>query len=192
MNYIEEELRRQAAAFAALLGGGTDMEKGTAEKDTDCGRTQEAEGAGDGALRRCPAAQTLKRAPAGGMTEWNRMLRRRSAQTFHQAENALGLTETEVEAAAAERTQAAETGRERTGARMGWDENPAAAIRTEVGSGADTVRRMGRIVGHGGAKRNFRDSAETVFVVDGGMSAGELSRTFQRDARRYDGGYPLY
>jgi len=194
MNYIEEELRRQAAAFASLLGGGTDREKGTAEKDTDRGRMQAAEGAGDGALRRCPTAQTLKRDPAGEMAEWNRMLRCRSAQNFRQAVNALGLTETEAEAetAAAERTQAAGTGQEPAGARMGRDENSAAVIRTEAGSGTDTVRRMGRIAGNGGAMRNFGDSAETVFVVDGGMSAGELSRTFQRDARRYDGEYPLY
>lgn len=199
MNYIEKELRRQAAAFAALLGGGTDREKGTAEKDadavekdTDRGRTQKAEGAEGGALRRCPAAQTLKRDPAGEMAEWNQMLRRRSAQIFHQAANTLGLTATEAETTAAERTQAAGTGRHRTEARMGWDENPAAAVRTKAGSGADTVRKMGRIAGNGGTERDFGDSAETVFVVDGGMSAGELSRTFQRDARRYDGGYPLY
>ncbi|MEA4941373.1 hypothetical protein SDC9_99528 [bioreactor metagenome] len=191
MNYIEEELRRQAAAFAALLGGGTVREKDTAEKDADRGRMQAAESEGDSALRRCPSAQTLKRDPAEGMAEWNRMLRRRSAQTFRQAANALGLTDTEVEAAAAERTQSARTGQEQAGARMGWDENRAAAIQTET-SGADTVRKMGRIAGDGGAERSFRDFAETVFMVDGGMSAGELSRTFQRDARRYDGGYPLY
>jgi len=126
------------------------------------------------------------------MAEWNRTLRRRSTQNFRQAANALGLSETEAETAAAERTQATGTGRERARARMGRDENPAAASRTEAGSGTDTVRRMGRIAGNGGAKKNFGDSAETVFVVDGGMSTGELSRTFQRDARRYDGEYPLY
>lgn len=191
MNYIEEELRRQAAAFAALLSGGTDREKDTAEKDTDRGRMQAAEGEGDSALRRRPPAQTLKRDPAEEMAEWNRLLRRRSAQTFHQAANALGLIETEVEAAVAESTQAAWTSRQRAGVRMGWDENRVAAVQTETG-GADTVRKMGRIAGDGGAERSFRDSAETVFMVAGGMSAGELSRTFQRDARRYDGGYPLY
>lgn len=193
MNFIEEELRRQAAAFAALLGGGTDREKGTAEKDTDRGRMQETEGAGDGTLRRCSAAQTLKWDSTGEMAEWNRMLRRRSTQSFRQAANSLGLTETELEATATERTQTERTGPERTGARrMSRDENRASAGRTEAGGNADTIRRMGRIAGNGGTERNFRDSAETVSVVDGGMSAGELSRTFQRDARRYDGGYPLY
>ena len=28
--------------------------------------------------------------------------------------------------------------------------------------------------------------------MDRGASAEELSREFERDARRYDGGYPLY
>ena len=86
MNYIEEELRRQTAAFAALLGGGTDREGDTAEKDTDCGGMQEAEGAEVGALRCCPAAKTLKRDSAGEMAEWNQMLRRRSAQPLPQTE----------------------------------------------------------------------------------------------------------
>ena len=169
MNYIEEELRRQAAAFAALLGGGTDREEGTAEKNTDHERTLAAEGAGDGALRRCPAVQTLKRDPEEEMAEWNRMLRRRSAQTFHQAVNALGLTD--LEAAAVERTKAARTGPERVEARMGRDENPAAAGRTEAGSSADTTRRITRTTGNGGVKTDFSNSTETVFVVDGGMSA---------------------
>lgn len=193
MNYIEEELRRQAAAFAALLGGGTDREKDTAEKTADRERTQAAEGGGDGVLRVCPAAQILRRDPTGKMAEWDQSLRRRGTQRFQQAANALGLTETELEATAAGRNQAERTDPEWMGLRrVARDENRAAAERAETGGGGDTVRRVRRTAGDNGKEMDFRDSVETVLVVDKGMSAGELSRAFQRDARRYDGGYPLY
>ncbi|BAK99091.1 hypothetical protein OBV_18930 [Oscillibacter valericigenes Sjm18-20] len=193
MNYIEEELRLQAAAFAALLGGGTDREEDTAETAGDRERTQTAEGGGNGVLRVCSAAQRLKRDPTGKMAEWNQMLRRRSAQSFRQAANALGLTETELETSAAGSNQAERTDSEGTDTRqMSRDENHAPARRPETGGGEDTVHRLGKTAGLSGAQTNFGDSAQTVFVVDGGVSAEELSRTFQRDARRYDGGYPLY
>lgn len=193
MNYIEEELRRQAAAFAALLGGGgTDREKNTAEKTADRERTQAAEDGGDGVLRVCPAVQMLRRDPAGEMAEWNQALQRRSAQSFRQAANVLGLTETELEATVAERNQTERTDQKWMGSRrMARDEDRAAAERAAAGGG-DTVRRVRRTTGDSGEKMDFRDSAQMVLVVDEGLSAGKLSRTFQRDARRYDGGYPLY
>lgn len=192
MNYIEEELRRQAAAFTALLGGGTDREEDPAETAGDRG-TQAAESGENGVLRACPAAQRLKRDPTGKMAEWNQMLRRRSTQSFRQAANAPGLTETELEATAAGSNQAERTDSAWSDSRrMSRDENHTAAGRAETGGGEDIVRRMGKTAGYSGAEINFGDSAQTVFVVDGGMSAEELSRTFQRDARRYDGGYPLY
>jgi|GEM_PF-5767092 len=36
------------------------------------------------------------------------------------------------------------------------------------------------------------DTAQVLLVQDGGLSAVELSRIFERDARRYNGAYPLY
>lgn len=36
------------------------------------------------------------------------------------------------------------------------------------------------------------DTAQVLLVQDGGLSAVEISRIFERDARRYNGAYPLY
>lgn len=193
MNYIEEELRRQAAAFAALLGGGPGRVENTAEKIGDCERTQAEEGGGDGVLRVCPAAQMLRRDPTGKMAEWNQTLRRRSAQSFRQAANALGLTQTELEETMAERNQAERTEPEWMGSRrVNRDEDRAAAERMKACGGGDTIRRVRKTAGDGDQKINFRDCMETILVLNESVSAGELSRVFQRDARRYDGGYPLY
>ena len=101
MNYIEEELLRQTAAFAALLGGGADRRDDGRTRDADRDGAWEAESGGDGALRICPTAEALKRDATGAMEEWNQALRRRSTQSFRQAASTLGFTEAELEAAMA-------------------------------------------------------------------------------------------
>lgn len=193
MNYIEEELRRQATAFAALLGSGTDWECNAAEKTTEDRKGTQAADGGDGVLRACPAAQMLNRDTTEKMAEWNQLLRRRSAQSFRQAANAMGLTKTEMEATLTEENQVERTDPERVEAwQMGRAENPNTTGRAEAGGSAETIRQVRKNTRDSGAGMNFENSGETVFVVDRGVSAGELSRIFQRDARRYDGGYPLY
>ena len=80
---------------------------------------------------------------------------------------------------------------------------PAGAGETADSAGrGNPMREDGRLSGGGGAAIPGGDEAEeTLYLLPGrwnsgaaGMmeSARALSRTVQRDARRYDGGFPLY
>lgn len=195
MNYIEELLRRQAAAFAALLRGGEETEP--ARERTD--------GAGSRSEERSFSAGT-------GMTEWNRRLAERSARAYSETALAAGMPQTaettETQAmlrrraapGAARREPTAEAlesiltgaeadevdGWERTGGGLGM---LAGAGRTRR-KGGNAPIRAGAAPGDGGTEdaagwgRSVRAARDA--------SAEELSREFERDARRYDGGYPLY
>ena len=195
MNYIEELLRRQAAAFAALLRGGEETEP--ARERTD--------GAGSRSEERSFSAGT-------GMTEWNRRLAERSARAYSETELTTGMPQVAEMAGtqamlrrraadgAARREPTAEAlesvltgaeadeadGWERTG---GWLGMLAGAGRTRR-KGGNAPIRAGAAPGDGGTEdaagwgRSVRAARDA--------SAEELSREFERDARRYDGGYPLY
>lgn len=201
MNYIEEELRRQAEAFAGLLGGGAKREKDAAETDPGREGRETAESRGDGALRARPRreAEELKRGGAEAMAVWNQELLRRRNSRLRQMAGILGLTAAEMEANPA-RGVRANLSRIASERLAGREEGFAATALNLSGSGT----LLGARGVSGGARafrptggdfdggKGFEASTGTVLVVDGGLSAGELSRTFQRDARRYDGGYPLY
>lgn len=195
MNYIEELLRRQAAAFAALLRGGEETE--SARERTD--------GAGSRSEERSFSAGT-------GMTEWNRRLAERSAWAYSETELTTGMPQVAETAGtqamlrrraadgAARREPTAEAlesiltgaeadevdGWERTGGGLGM---LAGAGRTRR-KGGNAPIRAGAALGDGGTEdaagwgRSVRAARDA--------SAEELSREFERDARRYDGGYPLY
>lgn len=195
MNYIEELLRRQAAAFAALLRGGEETEP--ARERTD--------GAGSRSEERSFSAGT-------GMTEWNRRLAERSVRAYGETALAAGMPQVAETAGtqamlrrraadgAARREPTAEAlesvltgaeadevdGWERTGGGLGM---LAGAGRTRR-KGGNAPIRAGAALGDGGTEdaagwgRSVRAARDA--------SAEELSREFERDARRYDGGYPLY
>lgn len=195
MNYIEELLRRQAAAFAALLRGGEETEP--ARERTD--------GAGSRSEERSFSAGT-------GMAEWNRRLAERSARAYSETELTTGMPQVAETAGtqamlrrraadgAARREPTAEAlesvltgaeadevdGWERTGGGLGM---LAGAGRTRR-KGGNAPIRAGAASGDGGTEdaagwgRSVRAARDA--------SAEELSREFERDARRYDGGYPLY
>ena len=195
MNYIEELLRRQAAAFAALLRGGEETEP--ARERTD--------GAGSRSEERSFSAGT-------GMAEWNRRLAERSARAYSETELTTGMPQVAETAGtqamlrrraadgAARREPTAEAlesvltgaeadeadGWERTGGGLGM---LAGAGRTRR-KGGNAPIRAGAAPGDGGTEdaagwgRSVRAARDA--------SAEELSREFERDARRYDGGYPLY
>lgn len=206
MNYIEDALRRQAAIFSLLLGG---RQRRKEDEEKQAGRNGEtaAESGGDGALRlrsfdEGPEERT---GSPGEMAAWNRLLARRGEGRIHQA---AGMREMTV----AENSTAGSMGAESPFMGSGLAET--ARLNTEK----NAVRKRNSIdagQGVGGAEMIFPQeffgdrgthagtagvvpvanggvSSGTMLVVDGGMSAGELSRAFQRDARRYDGGYPLY
>lgn len=195
MNYIEEELLRQTAAFAALLGGGANRRDDAQMRGVDCDGEWVAESGGDGALRLSPTAELLKQNGAGAMTEWNQALRRRSNQSFRQAVSVLGFTETELKAAMTAEPPMGEAGPAQEWAgQIKTTENGFAAGR-QNNNEQGAVRQVEMTVQDGSTPpdpNKSGDFREAIFVADHGVSAGELSRTFQRDARRYDGGYPLY
>lgn len=195
MNYIEDALRRQAAMFAALLGGGRRREEDEEKRAGSSGES-EPESGGDGALRvLSPTEKPEERQGfSGEMAVWNRLLARRGEGRLHQAAETLELTDADI---ATVGSMGAENSFMRSGrTETAWLNVKRNAIQGKNGAGTEQ--------GLGGAEMIFPEelffegrgaAAETagpVLVVDGGVSAGELSRTFQRDARRYDGGYPLY
>lgn len=197
MNYIEELLRRQAAVFAALLRGGEETEP--ARERTD--------GAGSRSEERSFSAGT-------GMTEWNRRLAERSARAYSETELTTGMPQVAETAGtqamlrrraadgAARREPTAEAlesvltgaeadevdGWERTGGGLGM---LAGAGRTRR-KGGNAPIRAGAAPGDGGTEAAAGAGWGRSARAARDASAEELSREFERDARRYDGGYPLY
>lgn len=196
MNYIEELLRRQAAVFAALLRGGeeTDLTRERADGPTG------VDGWNEG--REFPAGN--------GMAEWNRRLAERSARAYGETALTAGMPQTAETA----ETQAMLWSRAADGAarRKSAAETPAGAEAGEADGWESSGGGSGMFAGNG--RRTWRDGnahahagtapgdSGTEDAAGAGWgcsvraardaSAEELSREFERDARRYDGGYPLY
>lgn len=198
MNYIEELLRRQAAAFAALLRGEEETEPARERTDGPDGAS------GQSGEREFPAGT--------GMAEWNRRLAARSARAYGETAQTAGMpqlaetagTQTMLRGRAADgaahREPTAEApavvltgaeadeadGWERTGGGSGMLDGAGRTRR----KGGNAPIRAGAAPGDGGTE----DAAGWGRSVRGarGVSAEALSRAFERDARRYDGGYPLY
>lgn len=200
MNYIEELLRRQAAAFAALLRGGEETEPARERTDGSDG------GSGRSGGREFPAGT--------GMAEWNRRLAERSARAYGETALAAGMPQMAETAGtqamlrrraadgAARREPTAEAlesvltgaeadevdGWERTGGGLGM---LAGAGRTRR-KGGNAPIRAGAAPGDGGTEAAAGAGWGRSARAARDASAEELSREFERDARRYDGGYPLY
>lgn len=195
MNYIEDALRRQAAMFAALLGGEQRREEDE-EKRAGSGGETEPESGGDGALRVLSHTEKPEERQGfpGEMAAWNRLLARRGEGRLHQAAGTRELTDADIATAG---SMGAENSFMRSGrTETAWLNVERNAIQRKngagTGQGVDRAEMISpeEFFSEGGEAD--AETAGTVLVVDGGVSAGELSRTFQRDARRYDGGYPLY
>lgn len=196
MNYIEELLRRQAAVFAALLRGGEETDLTREQADGPAGVDGRNEG------RELPAGK--------GMAEWNRRLAERSVRAYGETALAAGMPQ-EAETAG---TQAMLRRRAADGAarRKSAAQTPAGAEAGEADGLESSGGGSGMFAGNG--RRTWRDgnayARAGTAPGDGGTeaaagagwgrsaraardaSAEELSREFERDARRYDGGYPLY
>lgn len=196
MNYIEELLRRQAAVFAALLRGGEETEPAREQTDGPAGvdgRSGERE----------VSAGT-------GMAEWNRRLAERSVRAYGETALAAGMPQTaettETQAmlrrraadGAARRKSAAQTPAGAEAGEADGLESSGGGSGMFAGNGRRTWRdgnayaRAGTAPGDGGTEAAAGAGWGRSARAAGNASAEELSREFERDARRYDGGYPLY
>lgn len=198
MNYIEELLRRQAAVFAALLRGG---------EETDLTREQ-ADGLAD-----VDGRNEGRELPAGkGMAEWNRRLAERSVRAYGETALAAGMPQTAetTETQAMLRRRAADGAARREPTAEALESVLTGAEADEVDGWERTGGGLGMLAGAGRTRRKGGNAPIRAGAApgDGGTedaagwgrsvraardaSAEELSREFERDARRYDGGYPLY
>ena len=164
MDYVREELARQRLALALLMMGG--QSEPSAQEDGTGGQED---------LLRTKADARWERTGSGadGAARWDLSEAGRtvSAELLYDLEAAA--------VRSAERTGGAESGTGRTG--MASTGEPV-----ERSAGKETA------MAEGGAVRE-RTVTEILWTDAGGTSVpGELSRTFQRDARRYDGGFTLY
>ena len=196
MNYIEELLRRQAAVFAALLRGGeeTDLTRERADGPAGVdGRSGERE----------VSAGT-------GMAEWNRRLAEWSVRAYGETALAAGMPQTAETAGtqamlrrwaadgAARRKSAAQTPAGAEAGEADGLESSGGGSGMFTGNGRRTWRdgnayaRAGTAPGDGGTEAAAGAGWGRSARAARDASAEELSREFERDARRYDGGYPLY
>ena len=164
MDYVREELARQRLALALLMMGG--QAEPSAQED---GTARQAD------LLRTEADPRWERTGSGadGAARWDLSEAGRtvSAELLYDLEAA--------SVRSAERTGGTKSGTGRTGM---------------ASTGEPAERSAGRepAMAEGGAVRE-RTVTEILWTDAGGTSVpGELSRTFQRDARRYDGGFTLY
>lgn len=164
MDYVREELARQRLALALLMMGG--QAEPSAQED---GTARQAD------LLRTEADPRWERTGSGadGAARWDLSEAGRtvSAELLYDLEAA--------SVRSAERTGGTKSGTGRTGM---------------ASTGEPAERSAGRepAMAEGGAVRE-RAVTEILWTDAGGTSVpGELSRTFQRDARRYDGGFTLY
>lgn len=154
MNYVEQVMQRQSAAWLALFGGGSEPAEETAEEPL---RRKEAE--------RARAAETTEERAAAGETE----------------DRPAGRTQAEQELLIRGREKLL---RERVFART-------AAQESEESGGARSGGRSESLATEGAhweteaALREGRSDLETA-------DARAISRRFERDARRYDGGFIFY
>lgn len=164
MDYVREELARQRLALALLMMGG--QSEPSAQEDGTGGQEDLLRTKADARWERTESS-------ADGAARWDLSETERtvSAELLYDLEAAA--------VRSAERTGGAESGAGRTGM---------------ASTGEPAERSAGRepAMAEGGAVRE-RAVTEILWTDAGGTSVpGELSRTFQRDARRYDGGFTLY
>lgn len=182
MEYIREMLLRQRTALARLMLGGAAEEPSETASAPAADRQEAA----------APAERGTGRLE---VTSGGREARRKSFA-------AAGADRQAVPASAGETLRPA-LARKRAERQYTAAFGPAGAGETADSAGrGNPMREDGRLSGGGGAAIPGGDEAEeTLYLLPGrwnsgaaGMmeSARALSRTVQRDARRYDGGFPLY
>lgn len=182
MEYIREMLLRQRTALARLMLGGAAEEPSETASAPAADRQEAA----------APAERGTGRLE---VTSGGREARRKSFA-------AAGADRQAVHASAGETLRSA-LARKRAERQYTAAFGPAGAGETADSAGrGNPMREDGRLSGGGGAAIPGGDEAEeTLYLLPGrwnsgaaGMmeSARALSRTVQRDARRYDGGFPLY
>ena len=182
MEYIREMLLRQRTALARLMLGGAAEEPSETASAPAADRQEAA----------APAERGTGRLE---VTSGGREARRKSSA-------AAGADRQAVPASAGETLRPA-LARKRAERQYTAAFGPAGAGETADSAGrGNPMREDGRLSGGGGAAIPGGDEAEeTLYLLPGrwnsgaaGMmeSARALSRTVQRDARRYDGGFPLY
>ena len=183
MEYIREMLLRQQAALGRLMLGGGSTEE------------PEAAAASPAPERMSPAAPAPWETGRTAAGTGGREARRKSFA-------AAGADRQAVPASAGETLRPA-LARKRAERQYTAAFGPAGAGETADSAGrGNPMREDGRLSGGGGAAIPGGDETEeTLYLLSGrwnsgaaGMmeSARALSRTVQRDARRYDGGFPLY
>lgn len=184
MDYIREELLRQRKALAQLLLGApkeeTDREEGSSR---EISRREEMSPAELEVLAASFAAErTLAEKGAPGF-----------GAAFDEARRGMQdvLWEEAEEAARRSHRERGEYLRRGT---MFPEEERVLAARREASLTWDAVmRRPEAWLGESGTEERLPLAAETVWAGSGAPSEAEkLSRVFQRDARRYDGGFTLY
>ena len=182
MEYIREMLLRQRTALARLMLGGAAEEPSETASAPAADRQEAA----------APAERGTGRLE---VTSGGREARRKSFA-------AAGADRQAVPASAGETLRPA-LARKRAERQYTAAFGPAGAGETANSAGrGNPMREDGHLSGGGGAAIPGGDEAEeTLYFLPGrwnsgaaGMmeSARALSRTVQRDARRYDGGFPLY
>ena len=182
MEYIREMLLRQRTALARLMLGGAAEEPSETASAPAADRQEAA----------APAERGTGRLE---VTSGGREARRKSFA-------AAGADRQAVHASAGETLRPA-LARKRAERQYTAAFGPAGAGETADSAGrGNPMREDGHLSGGGGAAIPGGDEAEeTLYLLPGrwnsgaaGMmeSARALSRTVQRDARRYDGGFPLY
>lgn len=182
MEYIREMLLRQRTALARLMLGGAAEEPSETASAPAADRQEAA----------APAERGTGRLE---VTSGGREARRKSFA-------AAGADRQAVHASAGETLRPA-LARKRAERQYTAAFGPAGAGETANSAGrGNPMREDGHLSGGGGAAIPGGDEAEeTLYLLPGrwnsgaaGMmeSARALSRTVQRDARRYDGGFPLY
>lgn len=189
MDYIQEELLRQRAAWAAmLLGSGAERE--TAETAASQGET-----AWDGEARDA-AAQ------AAAFAAWGRRDEKRGMEPVRRGARTPAMRSAERAAAMAESLPETQLLRQ-PGAEDGAASGRNGSLSAELAPMAGLLRAKARAenswsgaehrppaAAGGSAERSVTE----VFwaEADRGGEPRALSRAFQRDARRYDGGFSLY
>lgn len=173
MDYIREELLRQRAALARLLLGGSGMQEEQTEEKQDTEDAAWGECAGD----------------AGEALFWSS---RQATEWQEEAELpwTVGMAEPE------HRDFRWALPEQWTETAVGYRSERAWAEEKILRPDGRTVLRSRRVTGSGG---EVQEEETIPMVVTAPARAGaeaerakELSRVFQRDARRYDGGFTLY
>lgn len=212
MDYIREELLRQQTALARLLLGAAP--RSGEELPAGEGRLPGGRSAGGSGAEPGPGTgeAALTRGTGAAPALWSQAAqRRRDAQRrTEEAREAEALDLAASAAAAAVRQRPFSGGEDRlpggasgtpAGEAAGREERlrslPARAFRRAgaPGGGADPSASGGAVhsAGDGGGAGSVRSVVELVRPASSApVDAGALSRLFQRDARRYDGGFELY